>query len=543
MPGSTLSREHGSTRGWPAFNGWLHAHPLRALAAFVAAQILIWTLVPWALGSSLPLDVVSDGLSWGHEWQWGYYKHPPLPSWEVEAAFDVLGDIGPYLLSQLSIATTFLFVYFLGRRMMPARCALAGTVLLSGLYYFSIPTPEFNHNVAQMPLWAAAAYFYYEALKSRSLRWWTLLGIAIGLGMLTKYSTAIFAAAIIIHALSSRSTRTVFASTGPYLAILTSIGVMTPHLIWLVHNNFPTLSYAADRAGHAAALQRVLTPLRFLVAQIVTVLPCIAIAAIAGVIGRNSWRDRPAFRDEDIRFLVLLGIGPAVLSAVLAVAVGLGLRDMWGAPMWNLTGLLLLRASIGRWKDVSLGRLFACAAVLLVALPTAYELASTYAPEWRGSHPRTEWPDRAMAQDLSAAWTKATGRPLQIVAGDSWIAGLIAMRAASRPSVFIDANYRHAPWITLERLSREGALVVWQVSKKTPLPPENLMLPGIQVMGTMDIEWPYSNKVEPLHLGWGIVPPVRTAPQPQDNDGRTDRRKSSRHFEGDAAVDRRRALQ
>jgi hypothetical protein len=35
--------------------------------------------------ASLPLDVVSDGLSWGHEWQWGYYKHPPLPSWEVEA--------------------------------------------------------------------------------------------------------------------------------------------------------------------------------------------------------------------------------------------------------------------------------------------------------------------------------------------------------------------------------------------------------------------------------------------------------------------------
>jgi 4-amino-4-deoxy-L-arabinose transferase-like glycosyltransferase len=490
---------------------WLQAHLLRALFTFVGAQVLIWTLVPWALGTSLPLDVVSDGLSWGHEWQWGYYKHPPLPSWEVEAAFDLLGDIGPYLLSQLTIAATFLFVYLLGRRMMPARYALAGTVLLSGIYYFSIPTPEFNHNVAQMPLWAAAAYFYYKALKKRSLGFWALLGIAIALGMLTKYSTAIFAATIVIHALSSRSTRNVFASAGPYLAVIVCLVVMTPHLIWLVHSNFPTLNYAANRAGHAAALQRVLTPLRFLVAQIVTLLPCVVIAAIAGVVGWNAWRDRPAWSDDDIRFLVVLGLGPAVLSALLSLAVGLGLRDMWGAPMWNLTGLLLVRASLPRWERISLGRLFVCVAVLFVALPTAYELASTYAPEWRGSHPRTEWPDRAMAQNLSAAWTKATGSPLQIVAGDSWIAGLIAMRSNPRPSVFIDANYQHAPWISPERLGQEGALVVWQVSKKAPLPPANLMLPNLQPMGTMDFAWPYSNKVEPLHIGWGIVRPIHTA--------------------------------
>ena len=512
MPGTASITEHPPVGRWSALNGWLQKHPTRALLTFIAAQILIWTFVPWALGTSLPLDVVSDGLSWGHEWQWGYYKHPPLPSWEVEAAFDLLGDIGPYLLSQLSIAATFLFVYLLGRRMMPARCALAGTVLLSGIYYFSVPTPEFNHNVAQMPLWAAAAYFYYEALKTRAPGFWSLLGLAVGLGMLTKYSTVIFAAIIVIHTLSSRSTRNAFASIGPCLAVLVCLAVMTPHLIWLVHNNFPTLHYAANRAGHAAALQRALTPLRFLVAQIATLLPCVAMAAIAGVVGWTTWRDWPATDDEDFRFLIFLGLGPALLSALLSLIAGLGLRDMWGAPMWNLTGLLLVRASMSRSKDISLGRLFVCAAVLFVALPMAYELASTYGPEWRGSRPRTEWPDRAMAQDLSAAWTKATGRPLQIVAGDSWIAGLIAMRNEPRPSVFIEANYQHAPWINPERLSREGALVVWQITKKAPLPPSNLMLPGIRLMGSTNIGWPYSNKVEPLHIGWGIVPPIQSAP-------------------------------
>jgi len=255
----------------------------------------------------------------------------------------------------------------------------------------------------------------------------------------------------------------------------------------------------------------VLTPLRFLLAQITTLLPCFAIAAISGVIGRDSWRNLPARGDEDFRFLVLLGLGPAVLSALLCFAAGLGLRDMWGAPMWNLTGLLLVRASLPGRQQISLGRLSACCAVLFVVLPAAYEIASTYGPEWRGSRPRTEWPDRAMASGLSSAWEKATGQPLQIIAGDSWIAGLIAMRSTPRPSVFIDANYQYAPWISPEKLDRSGALVVWQVTKRARVPPANLMLPRIEMMGTMNFAWPYSNKIEPLQIGWAIVRPIQAA--------------------------------
>src|SRR5215469_9198868 len=79
----------------------LLAEPLYWLALLIAAQLVFWTFIPLMLATSLPLDVVSDGLSWGHEWQWGYYKHPPLPSWTVELFFEWLGDAGPFLLSQI----------------------------------------------------------------------------------------------------------------------------------------------------------------------------------------------------------------------------------------------------------------------------------------------------------------------------------------------------------------------------------------------------------------------------------------------------------
>src|SRR6202521_2031274 len=112
------------------------AEPQGWLAFLICAQLFLWTLVPWLLATSLPLDVVSDGLSWGHEWQWGYFKHPPLPSWTVEVFFDVLGDTGPFLLSQIAVAATYVFVYLLGREIMPGKPALTATLLLAGIYYF-----------------------------------------------------------------------------------------------------------------------------------------------------------------------------------------------------------------------------------------------------------------------------------------------------------------------------------------------------------------------------------------------------------------------
>src|SRR5215467_13381530 len=115
MADTAAARAHALKSSRQDFEFWL---PLLAIA-----QLAFWTVLPWLLARSLPLDVVSDGLAWGHEWQWGYYKHPPLPSWAVEAFFNTFGDIGPFLLSQLCIAATYIFVFELGQEIIGARQA------------------------------------------------------------------------------------------------------------------------------------------------------------------------------------------------------------------------------------------------------------------------------------------------------------------------------------------------------------------------------------------------------------------------------------
>lgn len=486
----------------------IEKRPRDAAYLFIIAQVVIWTLVPFFIAISLPLDVVSDGLGWGHEWQLGYFKHPPLPSWLVELFFDAMGDMGPFLLSQLAIAVTCLFVLALGRAMMSERRAAIGTMLLVGVYYFSVPSAEWNHNVAQMPAWAAMTFFFYRAVRDGQLKWWLLLGLAAGIGLMMKYSTAVLMAVMFLYLLTNRETRARLLTAGPYIALVVCIATIAPHLWWLEQNNFPTLHYAAERAGHQGGIvARILLPFKFLFTQLTDLIPAILLAAVAGLLGRNMQASAND-TDNDGRFLLWMGLGPALLTALLSLVAGLGLRAMWGTPMWNLTGLIIVYFAGERGARASFVRLGTGTLALLVIMPLVYWFTTSFGPEQRGHVARSAWPDKTMARALDKQYQILTGQPVQIVAGDGWLAGLIAMRSTPRPSVFTDGDMQQAPWITPQRLAHQGALVVWQIKKGDGLPPPNLAaLPHLRNMGIMQFSWPRARKAPMLTIGWGIVPP------------------------------------
>jgi hypothetical protein len=479
----------------------LSRDPQGWLALFLGLQLVLWTLVPWALATSLPLDVVSDGLSWGHELQWGYYKHPPLPSWMVELSFDTLGDAGPFLLSQIAVVVTGVFVFLLGRAMMPARWAAVGTLLLAGVFYFSVPTPEFNNNVSQMPFWAGTSLAYFMALKTRRMTWWLMLGVSAALGVLCKYSTGLLLITVLLHAASSHEGRSVFRSSGPYVAVAVCLALLTPHLLWLLDHGFPSLHYAVSRAGHAPTVAvRILTPVKFLLAQVADIAPAFVVAAVAGLLPRDWAKD-----NEDLRFLLWLTLGPPLLSCAIAIASGLGLRDMWGAPMWNLVGLLIVLAAQPRWQTAALARLPAALGLVFGIGLTAYILAKEVVPALENKPSRTQWPDRALAQTFSRTFRELTHQPLRIVAADGWIGGLVAMRTDPRPSVWIDGSQEKSPWITPAAIAQDGALVLWRADKRNEPPPALASLPGLEIMGFKRFSWPRTPGAVPLQIGYGII--------------------------------------
>jgi hypothetical protein len=159
-----------------------------------------------------------------------------------------------------------------------------------------------------------------------------------------------------------------------------------------------------------------------------------------------------------------------------------------------------------RLDRLVLQRIATAALVLTVAVPLAY--AGTFLAWFAvgGGHPpRPLWPEAAIAKRMSEIWRAATNAPLRIVGGGPWLAGLVALGAPDRPTVYANFDPLASPWITEERLRREGMLIVWE--DRDGLPSAGQALAGGRTAGEEDFAWSPAARAEPLKLRFVVVPP------------------------------------
>ncbi len=517
----------GDRRGLaPASSGDALAAQARRLpwrAALLAAGLyaLVWSVLPPLLSSSLPFDVV-ESLSWGREWQWGYYKHPPLAPWVLHLFYRAFGDVGPFLLSQGCIAATLWLVWLTGRRLMDGQRAFIGTALTMGVAFYTRPALEFNHNIAQMPLWAALAWALLAALQSGRLRHWLLLGLLAGLGMLTKYSIAIVLGCLGLYLLTSPARRAL-RSPGPWLALLVALLVLAPHLVWLRQTDWLPMAYAGERSA-AASRHPHLAALGFLATQALNHLPLAVIVLIAALLARRrvvtGGARAPALRLHSHwpGYLWTIALAPGLLVTALGLLLGLRIRDMWGVPMWAFSGLLVAAWLPGRWLAAMRPALLR-GVVLWMVLATLLSMAWLgWGAQWRQRPSRTDWPQAALAAQAQSEWAALSHCPLRVVAGNYWLAGLVAVRGEGWPSVLITGDARYSPWITRQRLAQEGALWLREPNEAgvPPAPLDSARNTAGMAMrsGVWRLAWPHDPQGPPLMLHWTAYVPAACARAP-----------------------------
>lgn len=442
----------------------LPADPGALIGLLVAAQVVAWTLAPALTHSAPPLDVV-EGYMWGREWVLATYKHPALPSWALEASRLVAGGIvgwPAYLLSQLFVGAAFLCVYVTGCDLVGRERAAAGTLLLTGVAFYAWPTPEFNHNVAEMPFWAALPLALWRAVEGRGVLWWALAGAVAAGGLYAKLTTALLLLVLAAWMLWDARARASLATPGPWVGLAVFALLAAPLATWLLANDFLPLRYAAARTGQPAGRG---VP-AFIVSVLLNLAGMAAMLAIAGLVGR-SMTAPPGTEAEPperraLAFLVFVVAGPLALTLAAAIALGSNLKSAWGSSMFNYLGVLAVALVSARFTPAALRRLAVCAAVLIVAVPAGYAAAIAAGPTREGRPVRVSWPQAEISRRFLDVWAQATGgRPLRIVAGDPWIAGLIGVSAPAVPSILTHGNLALSPWISPVRIAREGMLVVW----------------------------------------------------------------------------------
>ena len=489
--------------------GWVNDYPGRAFAAFVALHAAVWTLLPALLYPNLPLDLI-EALMYGREWQLGYDKLPPLPWWLVEVVYRLVGhDFAYYLLAQVSVVAAFALVYAMARPLIGGLGALAAVLIVDGLHYLNYTAAKFNHDVIQLPFWALAGYALHRALRERRQLHWALLGVALGLSLWAKYFVVVLVAPMLVFAVVDPDARKALATPGPYVAAAIALLIASPHLVWLVRNDFLPFAYAEHRAVLSRGwYDHLWHPFEFAVSQLFFLIPSLLIA-LPLFVPRNAQGEAPALFGADAfdrRIVSWLSWGPFVTVLLMGLVSGRGAVAMWGYPLWLFLGVWLIliaqRSLAGPLPRILLtwGIVFTCLALAFIA---NYAVLPRIDHRYRAVF----YPGGSLGREVGQGFETATGQPLRYVIGTMWDGGNVAHYAPSHPRVLVDGEPKRAPWIDLADLKRRGAVVVWTEGDRNAVPAEFRTVAGnAKVQPPIRLHYRHSTK--PLDVGWAILPPA-----------------------------------
>ncbi|GAA0786286.1 glycosyltransferase family 39 protein [Roseibium denhamense] len=492
----------------------------RATILYVGTLCLAYALLPSLTFPNPPLDVV-EGFAWGRELQLGYTKHPPMQAWLLEFTYWLTGTYaGGYWLSAVSVAAGFWFIWLLAADIgLTGRQRFWSLVLTSVTFYFTLPLPEFNPNILQIPIWAGMIFLFHRAISTGRLWFWLSLGALAAFGLYTKYFVALLIGAIGLYALVFPHARRHLATAGPYLCAAVCLVLLIPHVGWLLKTDLLTLQYAASRSKSAASfLDHIYNPLNFLMAQIgnhaglfVVVLAGLGWSGLKALKRGIAPRTNLGQRNSDDRFLLWFAFLPLGVVVLASAVTGNEFEHMWGTPMFVLSGIVAVRfISLPQRWPFERRALAAAIGIQTVFLGVLFGQA-VLEPLWKTKHTRLHYPAQAVAADLEEIWQDAVGTDLYYVAGDMWSAANVTLHADGRPSMFYLHDTNLSPWIDLKDVQEKGVMLVWRGDREQPLEPILRFYPEAKRNGFKTYPSHLYGTIPDVTVNWAIIRPGQVA--------------------------------
>ena len=415
------------------------------LAFFLISHLILWTLVPTISNINLPLDTI-EALTWGNHLQLGYDKYPPLFPLFTELFFLIFGnqDWAYYLLSQIFVISSFFIIFKFSENFFNEKIyCFISVLLLEGIYFYNFTTPELNAFLCQFPFLAATAFFAWKSIKTNNNLNWFLLGISSGLAALTYYLSFYLLAAlglffIYISLLEKKLNFKYFIALFAFFAIL------SPHLIWVIENNFTSIKYALFRSFDdplsglvgPKILDHLFYPLIFITKQLGLLIPFFAMFIFL----INKLKIKINVRDKKLLFLFSIAILPIILMLLTSVISGARIRTMWMTSFYLFIGVFFVYTFKKIINIKKIKNFFLLFAFLFIFSPTLYYLVS-----YVEKNKRTDYPGREIAKIVQTKWNQNFTNKIELVIGDGWIdggwfAGNLSYHLKSRPQVKSNLN-------------------------------------------------------------------------------------------------------
>jgi 4-amino-4-deoxy-L-arabinose transferase-like glycosyltransferase len=345
------------------------------ISARVSAVCVFALLVLRAImAAQLPLSADE-----AYYWLWsqhlaaGYYDHPPMIAWLIRAGTSLFGDT-PFGVRFAGLVLSLPASWFVWRAASlilkdadrAGLAALFFNLTLMVSVELLAATPDMPSLVAS----AAFVYFLARVEAEDDGRWWLGVGIAAGLGLLSKFSALFLGLGALLWLILDRKANKWLLSPWPYLGAVLALLIFLPNLLWQSQHHWQTFAFQFARTSAGHFTLRFLG--EFLAAQFGLATPLIFLLMAVGL-----WRGTKLAKAGEGRGRLMLAVLAWVgLGYFIAHSLHDRVQGNW--PCFLFPALAILAADgfgqTGTWRKVS-----ALAAPVALALLLAVYLQAVFA--------------------------------------------------------------------------------------------------------------------------------------------------------------------
>ena len=443
---------------------------------FAAAHAVLWTFILINLKAAQDVHMdVAEAFAWGQKFQFGYGKHPPLAGWVAGLWFKIfpVADWATYALAMATLGCGLVICWLIALRVVDRRRAFFVVVMLALYPIFNFKGFKYNPDLLQLVTLPLLVLAYLHAFEKRSVRAGLWLGLAGALALMTKYWVLTMIGAVGLAALIHPDRLLFLRSPAPWVAIVTLVVAMIPHLVWLKEVDFVPLTYAEDVYGLSSRAQNIQLVLGYIGHNLALLAAPVALAAIALAWRPRWWATlvrhplalltRPWCRGAHPGVNASQALNIWIIQIVVAIGPPLGglifmvyMKTDWGISLFFLTPLALVAIPSLRLQKIAL---FHIAAIWLVVTLAALAASPYIAAREMAVNPNgaaTYGARSELARELTQAWHTRFNSRWAVVAGTTEVGEPMTFYSPDHPAPFTPGEIWSSGLTSLEEAKRLG---------------------------------------------------------------------------------------
>jgi 4-amino-4-deoxy-L-arabinose transferase-like glycosyltransferase len=211
-------------------------------SAFAMSRLLI--------SSTMELDEAEQFLL-ASVFQWGYPSQPPLYSWIIHIISSLLGlNIFTLIITKYSMLFLFFSAFYLTARSFweaDKSLAVTGSLMLFPLFAYEF-NRDLSHSILVTLMAVLTCLVYIRMLTRRNAFSYSVIGVCIAFGILSKYNFVLFLFALVAASLSTKEGRRLLFDRRILISVFVCLAVLLPHVIWLIQDDFSPFHHAMRKA-------------------------------------------------------------------------------------------------------------------------------------------------------------------------------------------------------------------------------------------------------------------------------------------------------